>query len=37
VLNYMKATRIQRALLINFGTDCLEFKRMVLAYEQGLP
>jgi GxxExxY protein len=29
VLHYLKATGLQRALLINFGADRLEYKRMV--------
>ena len=29
VLHYLKATGLQRALLINFGSDRLEYKRMV--------
>jgi GxxExxY protein len=30
VLNYLKATGLQRALLINFGASSLEHKRLVL-------
>jgi GxxExxY protein len=33
VINYLKATRMRRALLINFGTRELESKRIVLGYE----
>jgi GxxExxY protein len=29
VINYMKATGITRALLLNFGARSLEFKRLV--------
>lgn len=29
VLNYLKATGLQLALLINFGTPSLEFKRII--------
>ena len=29
VLNYLKATGLHRALLINFGTSSLEHKRLV--------
>jgi GxxExxY protein len=32
VLNYLKATGLQRGLLINFGTFPIECKRVVLAY-----
>jgi GxxExxY protein len=32
VLNYLKATGFQRALLINFGASSLEYKRLVLNY-----
>ena len=32
VLNYLKATGFQRALLINFGATSLEYKRLVLNY-----
>jgi GxxExxY protein len=34
VLNYLKATEMERALLINFGARSLEFKRLVLAAER---
>lgn len=30
VINYLKATGLKRALLINFGTSKLEFRRIVL-------
>jgi len=30
VIHYLKATGIQRALLLNFGTPPLEYKRLVL-------
>jgi GxxExxY protein len=30
VINYLKATGLKKALLINFGTSKLEFKRIVL-------
>jgi GxxExxY protein len=32
VLHYLKATGFQRALLLNFGTQRLEYKRIVLGY-----
>jgi len=32
VINYLKATSLQRALLINFGAPRLEYKRLVLNY-----
>lgn len=31
VLNYLKATRLERGLLINFGSRSLQFKRFVLS------
>ena len=34
VINYLKATRLTRALLINFGTEKLEYKRLVLNYNK---
>ena len=33
VLNYLKATGLHRALLINFGAPSLQFKRLVLDYK----
>ena len=33
VLNYLKATRYKRGLLINFGTPSLQYKRLVWGYE----
>ena len=33
VLNYLKATRYKRSLLINFGTPSLQYKRLVWGYE----
>ena len=33
VIHYMKATQIQRALLINFGRSPLQFERMVLGWD----
>ena len=30
VLNYLKASKLKLALLINFGTKSLQFKRLVL-------
>jgi len=32
VINYLKATQKQRALLINFGSPSLEYKRLVFGY-----
>jgi GxxExxY protein len=34
VINYLKCTRKQRALLINFGAPSLKFKRLVLDYKE---
>jgi GxxExxY protein len=31
LLNYLKATRLERGLLINFGRPSLEFKRLVFS------
>jgi len=31
LLNYLKATRLERGLLVNFGRPSLEFKRMVVS------
>ncbi len=31
VINYLKATRLSRALLLNFGASRLEYKRIVLS------
>ena len=31
-INYLKATRLNRALIINFGATKLEYKRIVLNY-----
>ena len=33
VLNYLKATGLTRALLINFGAPRLEYRRLVFGYE----
>jgi GxxExxY protein len=33
LLNYLKATGLQRGLLLNFGTPRLQHKRMVYQYE----
>ena len=32
VIHYMKATQIQRALLMNFGGTTLQFERMVMGW-----
>jgi GxxExxY protein len=34
VIHYMKATRIPRALLMNFGGPVLQFERMVLGWDR---
>ena len=34
VLNYLKAARLSRALLINFGAQRLEYRRLVLTEEK---
>jgi GxxExxY protein len=34
LLNYLKAAKIRRGLLINFGTPTLEYKRRVWGYEE---
>ena len=34
VLNYLKAARLSRALLINFGAQRLEYRRLVLTQEK---
>jgi GxxExxY protein len=34
VIHYMKATQIQRALLMNFGGSALQFERMVLGWDR---
>ena len=34
VLNYLKATRFERGLLLNFGRPSLEFKRLVFSNER---
>lgn len=33
VINYLQAGRIQRALLLNFGTKSLQYKRLVNNYQ----
>lgn len=33
VIHYMKATQIQRALLMNFGGTTLQFERMVMGWD----
>ena len=35
LLNYLKASKIRRGLLINFGVPTLEYKRRVWGYEDG--
>ena len=34
VINYLKATGLQRAILINFGAPSLEHKRLVFGYSR---
>ena len=34
LIHYMKATRIQRGLLMNFGGPALQFERMVLGWSE---
>lgn len=34
VINYLKASSMQKALLINFGTKSLQYKRMVLGLRE---
>ena len=36
VLNYLRATGLSRALLINFGTRSLEYRRLIFTPEGGL-
>jgi GxxExxY protein len=37
VINYLKATELERALLLNFGTPKLQIKRLVLTNERKRP
>jgi GxxExxY protein len=37
VINYLKATTFERALLINFGTIHLEYQRLVLSLKHRAP
>ena len=34
VINYLKATGLMRALLINFGASSLDYKRLVFGYKE---
>ena len=34
VINYLKATGLSRALLLNFGASSLEYKRLVFTHQQ---
>ncbi len=35
VINYLKATGLQRGLLINFGTASLQHKRLIFTHQKG--
>ena len=37
VIHYLKATGMNRALLINFGAPQLEYKRLVMNYYPQMP
>ena len=37
VINYLKATKIERALLLNFGTIHLEYQRIILSHNHRFP
>ncbi len=34
LLNYLKASRLERGLLLNFGRSSLDYRRMVYAYSR---
>jgi len=34
VLNYLKASKLEKALLINFGQESLQFKRLVMTHKK---
>ena len=34
LVNYLKVSRLERGLLINFGGECLQFKRFVLTRDR---